>query len=263
MVNENEELAYSFHIGNDRNKSKNARKKARSNASGTTSYNNNAIQNSRQLGTVDHHNLRKYDNHQELIETIRGTNNIIADVKNLYQKEFEEARKKYNQKQTRDDRKIDNYYNKIATEDKHDLACQIIVELGDMNFWKDKSMHEKYKMNLVFDEQLTYLEEIVPQFKIANATVHYDESSPHLHIVGIAIKENCKTGLERQVGKTTVFTRDSLRVIQDKMRKHCIDTYNKIYDVDNKLKPKKKGRNFDYKSSEMEDVKELEKWSCN
>lgn len=252
-------LAYSFHLGNDRNKSKKARKTAKGNASKTTSFNNNAIQNSRQLGTVDHHNLRKYDNHHELIEIIRGTNSIIDDVKELYKKEFEEARKKYNQKQTRDDRKINDYYNKIATDDKHDLACQIIIELGDMNFWKDKSMHEKYKMNLVFDEQLTYLEQIVPQFKIANATVHYDESSPHLHIVGLAIKENCKTGMEKQVGKTTVFTRDTLRVIQDKMRKHCIETYNKIYNLDSELKPKKKGRNYDYKSNEMENVKELER----
>lgn len=252
-------LAYSFHLGNDRNKSKKARKTAKGNASKTTSFNNNAIQNSRQLGTVDHHNLRKYDNHQELIEIIRGTNSIIDDVKGLYKKEFEETRKKYNQKQTREDRKINDYYNKIATDDKHDLACQIIIELGDMQFWKDKSMHEKYKMNLVFDEQLTYLEKVVPNFKIANATVHYDESSPHLHIVGLAIKESCKTGMEKQVGKTTVFTRDSLRLIQDKMRKHCIETYNKIYNLESELKPKKKGRNFDYKSNEMEEVKELER----
>ena len=42
-------LAYSLHLGSDKNKRNNARKTAKSTKSGTTSYSNNAIQNSRQL----------------------------------------------------------------------------------------------------------------------------------------------------------------------------------------------------------------------
>ena len=87
-----------------------------------------------------------------------------------------------------------------------------------MHFWENKSQTEKYKMIEVFTEQVQDLKIIVPEFKVANATIHFDESSPHLHIVGIAIKENCKTGMMKQVGKTTVFTKESLKVIQDKMR---------------------------------------------
>lgn len=30
---------------------------------------------------------------------------------------------------------------------------------------------------------------VVPQFKIANAVIHFDETSPHLYIIGIPIKE--------------------------------------------------------------------------
>ncbi len=258
MSNNDSVLAYSFHLSNDKNKTKRARKTARNNKSKTTSFNNSAIQNSKHLSKVNHHNLRKYDDNQELIYTIRGTNDIVKDVKALYKKEFEKAKEEYNKKQTRDDRKINNYFNKISDDDKHDLACEIIIELGDMKFWKNKSMHEKYKMNLVFEEQIQDLEKIVPEFKVANATVHYDESSPHIHVVGIAIKENCKTGMSKQVGKSTIFTRESLRIIQDKMRECCINSYNKIYGLNATLKKKKKGKNQDIPSSEMGHVKELE-----
>lgn len=250
-------LSYSFHLGNDKNKTKKARQSAKNNASNTTSFSNNAIQNIKQLGKVNHHNLRKYDNNGELIKTIKGTNDIVNDVKGLYKLEFEKSRIEYNNKQTRDDRKIKDYFYKISDDTKHDLACEIIIELGNMHFWKDKSQEEKYKMIEVFTEQVKDLETIVPEFKVANATIHFDESSPHLHIVGIAIKENCKTGMTKQVGKTTVFTKESLKIIQDKMRECCIKSYNNVYSLNEKLKEKQKGRNKDINSKDMEVFNEV------
>ena len=241
-----QELSYSFHLSNDKNKSIKAKQKAKTTESGTTSYNNNAIQNIRHLGKVNHHNLRQYDNNQELIKTINGSNDIVNDVKDLYLDLFEEAKLNYNLKQTRDDRKIDNYFNKISNDDKHDLACEIIIELGDMNFWEDKTIKEKYKMVNVFEKQIKDLKELVPDFYIANATIHFDEASPHLHIVGVPVKENCKTGLQRQVGKTSIFTKESLVNIQDKMRECCIKEFNEEYSKNSKLKEKRKGQNRDY-----------------
>jgi len=245
-------LSYSFHLGNDKNKTKKARQSAKTNPSNTTSFNNNAIQNIKQLGKVNHHNLRKYDNNIELIRIIKGTNDIVNDVKDLYKLEFENTRIEYNNKQTREDRKIKDYFYKISDDTKHDLACEIIIELGGMHFWENKSQEEKYKMVEVFTEQVKDLEVIVPEFKVANATIHFDESSPHLHIVGVAIKDNCKTGMTKQVGKTTVFTKESLKVIQDKMRECCIKSYNNVYSLNEKLKEKQKGRNNDILSKDME-----------
>ena len=244
------ELSYSLHLGNDKNKSIKARQEAKNTPSGTTSKNNNAIQNVKQLGKVNHHNLRQYDNNQELIKTIKGSNDIVKDVKELYLDLFEEARLEYNNKQTRDDRKIDNYFNKIANDTKHDLACEIVIELGNMEYWDEKSLEYKYGMTQVFEQQLEDIQEIVPDFYIANATIHFDEHSPHMHIVGVPVKENCKTGLSRQVGKTSIFTKESLVVIQDKMRERCIDEFNIAYGMDSKLKEKQKGKNRDITSYE-------------
>ena len=244
------ELSYSLHLGNDKNKSIKARQEAKNTPSGTTSKNNNAIQNVKQLGKVNHHNLRQYDNNQELIKTIKGSNDIVKDVKELYLDLFEDARLEYNNKQTRDDRKIDNYFNKIANDTKHDLACEIVIELGNMEYWDEKSLEYKYQMTQVFEQQLEDLKEIVPDFYIANATIHFDEHSPHMHIVGVPVKENCKTGLSRQVGKTSIFTKESLVVIQDKMRERCINEFNIAYGMDSKLKEKEKGKNRDITSYE-------------
>ena len=244
------ELSYSLHLGNDKNKSIKARQEAKNTQSGTTSKNNNAIQNVKQLGKVNHHNLRQYDNNQELIKTIKGSNDIVKDVKELYLNLFEEARLEYNNKQTRDDRKIDNYFNKISNDTKHDLACEIVIELGNMVYWDDKSLEYKYQMTQVFEQQLEDLKEIVSDFYVANATIHFDEHSPHMHIVGVPVKENCKTGLSRQVGKTSIFTKESLVVIQDKMRERCIDEFNIAYGLNSKLKEKEKGKNRDITSYE-------------
>ena len=119
-----------------------------------------------------------------------------------------------------------------------------------MVYWDDKSLEYKYQMTQVFEQQLEDLKEIVPDFYVANATIHFDEHSPHLHIVGVPVKENCKTGLSRQVGKTSIFTKESLVVIQDKMRERCINEFNIAYGMDSKLKEKQKGKNRDITSYE-------------
>ncbi|MGN1310786.1 MAG: plasmid recombination protein [Clostridia bacterium] len=253
-----QQLAYSFHLGSDKNKSKLAKKVSKGNVSGTTSLSNNAIQNANALSKVNKHNLRDYDNEKDLIRVIRGTDDIVNDVKDLYLEEFEEARIEYNNKQTRNDRKIDNYFMKI-NESQNDLACEIIVELGDMEFWKDKDKQYRLKMIDVYNEQVNDLMKTLPTFKIANATIHFDETSPHMHIVGVPIIENCNRGMKKQVGKSQLFTKESLTKIQDTMRTACIKSFNKFYDMDIKLKEKQKGRNQDINVKDMVDYQNIKK----
>ena len=245
------ELSYSLHLSSDKNRKPSSKNMAKNNASGSTSLSNNAIQNAKQLSRVDKHNYRKYDNNSELIEIIKGTTSLYEDVKNLYLEEFEEARLEYNKKQEdkgRNDRKITDYFKKISDNTKNDLACEIII---DKKYWDTKDDKFKYKMTNVFKEQLNDLQELVPDFKIASAIIHYDETSPHLHIVGVPIKYKSKNGMSKQVGKGDVFTRDSLRTIQDKMRTMCIASFNKEYGLNNILKKKEKGRNKDINVKDM------------
>ena len=253
-----QELAYSFHLGSDKNKSKLAKKVAKENISGKTSLANNAIQNTKDLSDVNKHNLRDYDNQRELITTIYGTNDIVEDVKQVYLDEFEQSRIEYDSKQTRADRKIGNYFEKVCSS-QNDVACEIIIELGDMDFWNDKDERYRFKMVDVYNEQIKDLIKIVPTFKIANATIHFDETSPHMHIVGVPIIENCTRGMKKQVGKSKLFTKTSLTEIQDKMRNACIKSYNKFYEVNTRLKEKQKGRNQDINVNDMGNYREIKK----
>lgn len=90
------QLAYSFHLGSDKNKKNSSRNSAKSNVSGTTSKSNNAIQNSAGLTKCDNHNYRKYDDREYDIEIIRGSSSLVDDVKKLYKDEFDEAKEEYN-----------------------------------------------------------------------------------------------------------------------------------------------------------------------
>lgn len=120
-------------------------------------------------------------------------------------------------------------------------------------------MDYKKKMSNVFKEQVKNLEKISPNFKIASAIIHYDETSPHLHIIGVPIKYNKKYGMSKQVGKSEVFNKESLVKLQDKMRVLCIESFNKEYKANNKLKPKLKGRNKDFHVTEMDNYQKMKR----
>ena len=254
-----QELAYSIHLGSDKNRSKVAKKVAKGNGSSTTSFSNNAIQNAQQLSKVNKHNLRDYDHKTDDIQVVYGTNDLYKDVQNLYQKEFLQAQLEYDNKQTRVDRKIGDYFNHISKDSKHDLACELIIELGDMDFWNDKTMDYKKQMTEVYKDQIYKLMEVVPDFKVANAVVHYDETSPHMHLVGIPVKDGYKNGMKKQVAKSKIFTKESLKTLQDKMRAYCIEKFNEVYVQKATLKKKQKGRNKDIHINEMDGYRELKK----
>lgn len=254
-----QELAYSIHLGSDKNRSKVAKKVAKGNGSSTTSFSNNAIQNAQQLSKVNKHNLRDYDHKTDDIQVVYGTNDLYKDVQNLYQNEFLQVQLEYDNKQTRADRKIGDYFNHISKDSKHDLACELIIELGDMDFWNDKTMDYKRQMTEVYKDQICKLMEVVPDFKVANAVVHYDETSPHMHLVGIPVKDGYKNGMKKQVAKSKIFTKESLKTLQDKMRAYCIEKFNEVYVQKATLKKKQKGRNKDIHVNEMDGYRELKR----
>lgn len=152
---------------------------------------------------------------------------------------------------------IQDYFQYVSDDEKRDLACEIIIELGDKDFWDLKDFDYKKNMVEVFSKNLDCLEKTIPDFKITNAVVHLDETSPHMHIVGIPIKNNCKTGLSKQVNKTFVFTKEKLEKLQDVMRNDCINNFNKTYDEKYSLKTKQKGRNRDIHTKDMVNYSEL------
>lgn len=207
---------------------------------------NNAIPNLKKLKTIDIHNNRKYSksNNEDLDLSkskyniiLKGTKNLVEDVKKLYKDEFDEAVYNYNQKQTRENRKIINYLSKIEEDKQKNIGTEIILQLGDREDWKEINLEDKEKMKDVFKKGIETLES--KGFKVANAVLHLDETSPHCHIIGVPIGENFKKGMEKQVSSKSVFSLDKMEVLRDEIEKVLIAEYNKVYNLSVEKKQEK------------------------
>ena len=214
------------------------------------SQNKSAITSKTKLEGVAKHNLRKYkstDYSADKIILLYGTNNLVRDVKRVYKEAFGNAVKKYNEKQNREDRKIKDYFNYVS-EKGQDMAVEIIFQCGDKEFW-DAREEDKKLMEAVYQKILIWLQIYLPDYKIANAVVHLDETSPHMHVVGVPVGRGFKNGPETKVSKRSVFTKETLSVVlQDKLREVAND-YTRLYLREN-IREKETGRNHDLSVAE-------------
>ena len=129
-----------------------------------------AINSKAKLSGVAKHNLRKYhskDYNKENIVVLCGTDKLMEDVKKVYKEQFDESVKKYNQKQTRDDRKIDDYFEKVCNSKNKDIAVELIFQLGDKDYW-DRNEEKKKNMDVAFEQILKELQKQAPDLVVAN-----------------------------------------------------------------------------------------------
>lgn len=222
-----------------------------------------ALTNVNKLAQVSKHNLRAYtssDYDLDQIEILVGSQNLVEDVKQVYHQEFDAAVERYNEKQKRDDRKITDYFNHVS-DSRSDVAVEIIIQLGDKDFWQDKNNAEQQSMSVIFRDQLAKLQEYCPDFKVASAVIHYDESSPHMHVVGVPVAHGYKKGMDVQCAKTKVFTKESLSFLQDKMRERAEIGMRIRHDLfrEELLKPKEKGRNKDIPKASLDEFYKIKK----
>lgn len=198
-----------------------------------------AIKNLDKIKKIDEHNNRKYKNvnNKEIDPTLsnenitlRGSKNITNDIKELYKKEFTEAVCKYNLKQTDERRKVVDYLDKMDRDEKNNIAVEFLYQLGDAETWKGRSLEDKKKTAEIFKKAIDILE--AKGIKVANATIHLDETSPHMHVVGVPIIENQKRGLEKQLSQRKVLTREVLKELREETEKVFIEEYKKVYKTD-------------------------------
>lgn len=196
----------------------------------------NAIKNLDKIKKIDEHNNRKYKNvnNKEIDPTLsnenitlRGSKNITNDVKELYKSEFTEAVCKYNLKQKDERRKVVDYLEKMNKDEKNNIAVEFIYQIGDIETWKGRNLEDKKKTTEIFKKAIEILE--AKNIKVANATIHFDETSPHMHVVGVPIIEGQTRGLEKQVSQRKVLTRELLKELREETEKVFIEEYKRVY----------------------------------
>ena len=210
-----------------------------------------ALPTTHSVSSVSKHNLRLYKEQQEynvaLIEIVEGSGtSILDDVKRIYKEEFSEPLREYNEGK-RADRQIKDYLKYVSDNKKADVAAEVILQIGDKEFWSQKSIEQWKEMSPLLTEQLEAFKKAVPEFKVASAVIHLDESSPHMQVVGVPVATGYKRGMSKQVAKSKVFTKERMVEIQAIMHadaERIINEHPEIFG-DECLKPIEKGRNND------------------
>ena len=120
------------------------------------------------------------------------------DIRAVYHELFDDALARYNEKQTRRDRVIDDYYEKIRMGKQEKLFEELIIQIGnkdDMNASSENGQLAKQ----ILDEYMQSFQQRNPTLRVFSAHLHMDEATPHLHIDFIPFTTGSKRGLETRV----------------------------------------------------------------
>ena len=119
-------------------------------------------------------------------------------IKEVYHELFNDAVKRYNAKQTRSDRCIDDYYEKIRTGKQEKLFYEVIIQVGNKDNMSAKSEDGQLAARIL-DEFMCSFQERNPNLKVFSAHLHMDEATPHLHVDFVPYITESKRGLDTRV----------------------------------------------------------------
>ena len=145
------------------------------------------------------HNSRQFI--AENVDSSRTPLNVEyrnEDIRAVYHELFDDALARYNEKQTRRDCVIDDYYEKIRTGKQEKLFEELIIQIGnkdDMNASSENGQLARQMLN----EYMQSFQQRNPTLRVFSAHLHMDEATPHLHIDFIPFTTGSKRGLETRV----------------------------------------------------------------
>ena len=149
-------------------------------------------------GSVNH-NSRKF--HAKNTDPERSCLNVEycnENVKDVYHELFDEALAWYNEKQTRSDRRIDDYYEKIRSGKQERPFHEIILQIGDKDNMGAKTENGQLAAK-VLDKYMRDFQRRNPTLRVFSAYLHMDEATPHLHIDFVLYTTGSKRGLDTRV----------------------------------------------------------------
>ena len=149
-------------------------------------------------GSVNH-NSRKF--HAKNTDPQRSHWNVEycnQDIREVYHELFDGALERYNAKQTRKDRKIEDYYEKIRSGKQEKPFHEIILQIGNKDDMGAKTAEGQMSAKIL-DEYMKGFQERNPTLRVFSAHLHMDEATPHLHIDFVPYITGSKRGLDTRV----------------------------------------------------------------
>ena len=147
----------------------------------------------------DNHNSRKF--HAKNTDPERSCLNVEycnENVKDVYHELFDEALAWYNEKQTRSDRRIDDYYEKIRSGKQEKPFHEIILQIGDKDNMGAKTENGQLAAK-VLDKYMRDFQRRNPTLRVFSAYLHMDEATPHLHIDFVPYTTGSRRGINTRV----------------------------------------------------------------
>lgn len=191
---------------------------------------NHNIANGAKLSSVSKHNERLFakDRHNPRVYNFyEGT--INDNVRKIYRDVFQSYVDEYNAHQKRADRRIDDYFTYIGNDKRQNVATEIILQYGTKEFWEQHpewKTTDREQIMAFFRSQINELDKCtsdmlknVPGAKlnVAQGTLHFDEASPHLHIIAVPSMPS-KRHVKLQPNKSLFFANERLEKIHDHLR---------------------------------------------
>ena len=149
-------------------------------------------------GSVNH-NTRAFS--AKNVDKERSRDNVEfchEDIKAVYHELFDEALERYNAKQKRSDRKIDNYYEKIRQGKQEKLFYEVIFQIGNRDDMNARSEEGQLAKQILIDF-MTDFQSRNPNLHVFSAHLHMDEETPHIHIDFVPVITGSKRGLDTRV----------------------------------------------------------------
>ena len=149
-------------------------------------------------GSLNHNSRKFHAKNTDPNRTHWNVEYCNEDIKDVYHELFDDALKRYNDKQTRKDRKIDDYYEKIRSGKQEKLFHEVILQIGDKDNMGSETMEGQLAAKIL-DEYMKGFQERKPTLRVFAAHLHLDEATPHLHIDFIPYVTGSKRGLDTRV----------------------------------------------------------------
>lgn len=158
---------------------------------------------SQNKGNLSHNERKFYTNNIDIDRSKDNLQFYSLSLEEAYKEYFGNAIDEYNRTQKRKDRlkSVDKYLFELR-ENEHKKGAEkpfyeIVVQIGDKNtcnILNNKEQAENAKNVLI--EYVKGWQDRNPNLRVFNATIHMDETTPHLHLDYIPVATGYKQGLK-------------------------------------------------------------------
>ena len=149
-------------------------------------------------GSVNHNSRKFHAKNTDPERSYLNIEYINENIEDVYHELFDEALARYNEKQTRSDRQIDDYYEKIRFGKQEKPFHEIILQIGDKDNMGAKTGNGQLAAK-VLDKYMQDFQQRNPTLRVFSAYLHMDEATPHLHIDFVPYTTGSKRGLDTRV----------------------------------------------------------------